>query len=548
MTALITVPKTRRERRKTAAQPLSAKQASCDPDNGWLLTGATGLVGRFVLRELLLQGRDVCVLVRGRGAFTAQQRVESIVQFWENDTQQHLIRPYVVDANLLKAGLNVDPQVHKKLAKRFRNVLHCAASVRFEMDAAGVEPLATNIDGTKNLIEFAESIGCDHFHHISTAYVCGDVSEVAKEQAANLHAPFRNPYEYSKAAGEKLVQNAECFATKTIYRPSIVIGRHQDGWANAFHTLYAAVRFARELYAAGVLDFENLTITDVINGLGLDGSELKNVVPVDWVAAAISKITSQPKAWDKIYHLTHPEPSTVNDIANSILNAIRRNIEKWQNIPTVIAPEDVDESAFTVHLEAYAEYFRNDPLFHRAHTIAVDGLDSPPAMNTEALTTAFDFAISEKFRDTTGLAQPQPIASVSQFVERLNHWHAIELDIAAAKSSSKLFQLTLAGCEGGTWYCEADGLPLQRLHMPTWLLGELLDGNVDLHTAVDEQLIVGIMADGVADAAAICSVATQLFLELAPDSEFAGRHGSQLQSEDDKDHVREAVPCEVTDA
>ena len=48
-----------------------------------LLTGATGLVGRYLLRDLLMRGQRVAVLVRPSKRQTAQQRVAGICQRWE---------------------------------------------------------------------------------------------------------------------------------------------------------------------------------------------------------------------------------------------------------------------------------------------------------------------------------------------------------------------------------------------------------------------------------------------------------------------------------
>ena len=45
----------------------------------YLLTGATGLLGRYLLRNLLLREIPTAVVVRATRLATAQQRVESVV-------------------------------------------------------------------------------------------------------------------------------------------------------------------------------------------------------------------------------------------------------------------------------------------------------------------------------------------------------------------------------------------------------------------------------------------------------------------------------------
>ena len=48
-----------------------------------LLTGATGLLGRYLLKDLLLAGRKVAVLARARGPRSAADRIGAILRDWE---------------------------------------------------------------------------------------------------------------------------------------------------------------------------------------------------------------------------------------------------------------------------------------------------------------------------------------------------------------------------------------------------------------------------------------------------------------------------------
>ena len=46
----------------------------------WLLTGVTGLVGQYLLKDLLIAGFPVAVLVRPNKKESATQRMDSIMQ------------------------------------------------------------------------------------------------------------------------------------------------------------------------------------------------------------------------------------------------------------------------------------------------------------------------------------------------------------------------------------------------------------------------------------------------------------------------------------
>ncbi|MEY3206523.1 MAG: Linear gramicidin synthase subunit, partial [Planctomycetota bacterium] len=58
-----------------------------------LLTGATGLLGRFLLRDLTAQGRQVAVLVRGSKTAGAEARVDELLDDWRQVAGVEVPRP-----------------------------------------------------------------------------------------------------------------------------------------------------------------------------------------------------------------------------------------------------------------------------------------------------------------------------------------------------------------------------------------------------------------------------------------------------------------------
>lgn len=435
------------------------------------MTGCTGLVGRFVLRELLLRGKEVCVLARRRGPISAQERIEAIVQFWEQELQTNLVRPKVVEANLLQKGLGITNQVIEELEGRFGNILHCAASVRFELDQHGLEPLRSNIDGTSQLIDFCARVGIEHFHHVSTAYVCGLTDEDVVEAPVASSVNFRNPYEYSKAAAERLVLSSPHFKSKTIYRPSIVVGRTSDGFANAFHTLYSVLRLAREI--------EFSDVEGLIEHARMEGEEENNVVPVDWVASAIATVIDQPKHWGKIFHLTNPEPTRVSEVIGSVFNAVIRNAPQWSSIPK-ISDSVSREEAFQQHLGTYTNYFHDDPVFDRTNLESVSDMPAVPKMGIENLTGIFEFAIKNKFCDPTGMATRKPSAIANAFAEYLDHTQECDIDAFADP-----LKVSVSGVGGGTWFVPGPtSLAATELHFPMWIVEVIRDSQLSIKEAI----------------------------------------------------------------
>ena len=61
-----------------------------------LLTGATGLVGQYLMRDLLLAGQPLVVIARGKRKWSAEQRIEEILQQWEQRLGTIIPRPKAV--------------------------------------------------------------------------------------------------------------------------------------------------------------------------------------------------------------------------------------------------------------------------------------------------------------------------------------------------------------------------------------------------------------------------------------------------------------------
>ena len=72
-----------------------------------LLTGATGLLGRYLLRDLLLADTPVAVLVRRGRRQSAAERVEAMMLSWEAMLDRELPRPHVLEGDLTKPGLGL---------------------------------------------------------------------------------------------------------------------------------------------------------------------------------------------------------------------------------------------------------------------------------------------------------------------------------------------------------------------------------------------------------------------------------------------------------
>lgn len=158
------------------------------------VTGANGLIGAFVVEQLLKEGYVVRALVRN---FTHIKGASaSLVEIFVGDLS---------DKNSLSRFLDGAEDVY-----------HCAGEIRNE-------PLmwVTNVLGTQNLIEVAIEKDIKYFCYISSAGVVGTTQDnIVVEDA--ICRP-NNAYEKSKYAAENLVRDGVGGAKVVILRPTNVV-------------------------------------------------------------------------------------------------------------------------------------------------------------------------------------------------------------------------------------------------------------------------------------------------------------------------------------
>jgi thioester reductase-like protein len=199
-----------------------------------LITGVTGLLGSYLVRDLLLDGRSLAVVVRRSRKQSAAARVETIVEHWEETLGKRLPRPTVLEGDLTRPLCGLDADALRWVGENCDELLNNAASLTFRGSDRQQEPWQTNVTGTSHVLTLARETGLRHFHHVSTAYVCGLRSGLIAEDDLDVGQGFGNDYERTKVEGEKLVRAAAGAAggfldTATIYRPSIIVGDSRTG-------------------------------------------------------------------------------------------------------------------------------------------------------------------------------------------------------------------------------------------------------------------------------------------------------------------------------
>ncbi len=169
--------------------------------------------------------------------------------------------------------------------------MHGAAEVRFDLPREEMQ--RQNVGGTANVLALARALAergrLDAVHHVSTAYVAGDRTDLVPETDLDAGQRPRNEYERSKLEAEVLVRDAQRAGLPVaVHRPSIVVGDSRSGRASGFKVLY----WPMKLYARG--RFRTV--------FGRPGCPV-DVVPVDFVADALAHLLRDPTAPGHTFHL-----------------------------------------------------------------------------------------------------------------------------------------------------------------------------------------------------------------------------------------------------
>ncbi len=231
--------------------------------NTIFLTGATGLVGSYLLKILLQHGHKVYCLARSKADKNARQRVVNILNFWDKKTVrnqgQKLI---VVKGDIAQKNLGLSRKDSDKLKQETEEIFHSAAVTDINWPLEKI--CKVNVEGTKKVLDFA--LKCNKLskvNHISTTYVCGDHKMIFTEKNLDARQKFNTTYEQSKFEAEKL---AHRYRKKglwiDIFRPSLVIGESTTGKINQFKNIYQFLKLC-ELELFKTLPIKNGHVSTV---------------------------------------------------------------------------------------------------------------------------------------------------------------------------------------------------------------------------------------------------------------------------------------------
>ena len=264
----------------------------------YFVTGATGFIGRHLVERLLEREGDIYVLVREE----SQEKLEALRERWGAGDR---IKPVVGD--LSQPLLGVSEEDREALAG-VEHFFHLAAI--YDMTADEERNRRLNVGGTQHAIELANELRPGHFHHASSIAVAGDYDGHFTEDSFDEGQNLPSPYHKTKYEAEKLVRQSVQSPWR-VYRPSVVVGNSKTGEMDKIDGPYYFFKAIQKARGA---------LPQWFPLVGLEVGKT-NIVPVDYVAAAMDHIAHLPDVDGQAFHLVDPKMRKAGDVINIFAQA-----------------------------------------------------------------------------------------------------------------------------------------------------------------------------------------------------------------------------------
>src|SRR3954469_6626075 len=367
----------------------------------YFVTGATGFIGRHLAEELLRREGTIYALVREGSRGRLEELSEKL-------GAGDRIVPVVGD--LTKAALGIEG-----FGEKIDHLFHLAAI--YDMAASDESMMRSNVEGTRHVVEFANSHDVGMVHHTSSIAVAGDWKGPWLETMFDEGQEHPHAYHRSKFESEKLVRE-ELKAPYSVYRPGIVVGHSQTGEMDKIDGPYYVFKLIQRVRYA---------LPQWFPLIGPEGNPL-NVVPVDFVAKSMDHIAhlSEEQVHGNTFHLTDPEPLSRGQVINEFLKAA--------HAPRLNARLDPKMKAIIP--KPARQMVRQIPAVRRIRRNVLADLGIPEAaLETGDFRASFDSRETQSALEGTGIAVPP----LDTYAYRLwDYWERnLDPDLFRERSLSK---------------------------------------------------------------------------------------------------------------
>ncbi len=256
-------------------------------------TGFPGFIGSRLVERLLATDPDVRVaaLVERHMADRAGASAAAL----DSD------RVEIMPGDITERRLGLADEHYERLVAETTAAFHLAAIYDL---ATPFEPAwRVNVEGTAHVLDLCTAAErLERLNYVSTAYVAGDRRGMVYEHELSLGQSLANHYESTKFQAEVWVRATMDRVPVTIYRPAIVVGDSRTGETQKFDGPYYALRVISRALSAGL----------PIPQFG--GPTPFNLVPVDFVVAALAAASTDDRAIGETLHVVDPEPIRAKEV------------------------------------------------------------------------------------------------------------------------------------------------------------------------------------------------------------------------------------------
>jgi thioester reductase-like protein len=300
---------------------------------GFLLTGATGFLGGYLLRELLEQtDAPVYCLARSRANVTGERRLRDNLTFlFGKDCLPVLLsdRVIVLEGDVGQENFGLSPMEYSRLSLGVDGIFHAAAMLWHFGKMEEFENV--NVQGVQRLLQFADTVKPKVLNHISTLAVSGrridNPDNIFRETDFHEYMEFPNSYVESKHKAERLLRpRLRPDGNVRVFRPGFLMGDSVSG------------KFKENILSdAQYLHLQGHILMRTAPPLYPD--DYMDLTPVDYAAAAIVRIALQPDSAGGVYHICSPKPI--------LKSAIWDCIRDYGYPARVVPPENYMKEALT---------------------------------------------------------------------------------------------------------------------------------------------------------------------------------------------------------